>query len=91
MCRRRWRRRWRGREGIGENRHPGLRNLANYAWGCRHFYLESEPSVPESLDDDGAVNRAGVVNYLAHYADKVVHCRHPNDVAEFFEQIMANP
>jgi adenylate kinase family enzyme len=75
---------------IGENRHPGLRNLANYAWGCRHFYLESEPRVPESLDDDGAVNRAGVVNYLAPYADKVVHCRHPNDVAEFFEQITAN-
>ena len=75
---------------IGENRHPGLRNLANYAWGCRHFYLESEPRVPESLDDDGAVNRAGVVNYLAPYVDKVVHCRNPNDVAKFFEQITAN-
>ena len=76
---------------IGENRHPGLGNLANYAWGCRRFYLESELRVPESLDDDGAVNCAGVVNNLAPYADKVVHCRHPNNVAEFFEQIMANP
>lgn len=70
----------------GENRHPGVRNLANYVWGCRHYYLEERPRQPAALDDDGAVNRAGVVDYLAPYNDKIVHCRRPSDVERFFAQ-----
>jgi hypothetical protein len=76
---------------IGENRHPGLRNLARFACGCRHFYLEDEQRIPKALDDDGAVNRAGVVDYLAPYAEKVVHCRRPSDVTHFLSQTAAEP
>ena len=71
----------------GQNRHPGLRNLANFVWGCRHYYLEKAPRKPRALDDDGAVNRASVANYLAPYMKKVVQCRKPADVERFLAEL----
>lgn len=71
----------------GENRHPGLRNLIDFAWGCRLYYLEKEPRVPKARDDDFALNRAGVVQYLAPYITKVVQCRKPAEVDRFLAQL----
>ena len=71
----------------GENRHPGLRNLINFAWGCRLYYLEKAPRVPKARDDDFALNRAGVVQYLAPYMAKVIQCRQPAHVDQFLVQL----
>lgn len=71
----------------GQNRHPGLLKLARFTWGCLPFYLESEPRIPQALDDDGAVNRATVSQYLEPFMDKVVQCRTPRDVEKFVKQM----
>jgi adenylate kinase family enzyme len=71
----------------GKNKHPGLRNLANFVWGCRHYYLEKQPRTPKARDDDFAVNRAGVVQYLAPYRTKVIQCKRPAEVDQFLAQL----
>lgn len=71
----------------GENRHPGLLKLARFTWGCLPFYLEPEPRIPKAPDDDGAVNRVTVSQYLEPYAEKVVQCRRPADVEQFLSHL----
>jgi adenylate kinase family enzyme len=71
----------------GKNKHPGLRKLIDFAWGCRHYYLEKEPRIPNGRDDDFAVNRAGVVEYLAPYMAKVIQCKRPADVDQFLARL----
>lgn len=72
----------------GQNRHPGLLKLARFTWGCLPFYLESEPRVPKALDDDGAVNRATVIQYLKPYEESVIRCRTPKDVNTFLDNLI---
>lgn len=67
----------------GKNRHPGVLKLLGFAWGCRTYYLEKTPNIPQAPDQDFGVNRAGVLDYLAPYAYKVVQCRGPADVKTF--------
>lgn len=71
----------------GENKHPGIGNLVRFAWSCRLYYLEPEPRQPKTLEDDTALNRAGVVKYLNPYLDKVIHCQKPKDVDRFLAQL----
>ena len=71
----------------GTNRHPGIRNLINFVWGCRPYYLESEARIPQARDDDFSVNRAGVVQYLQSYMSKVIQCRRPADVDQFLARL----
>ncbi|MCB0125991.1 MAG: hypothetical protein KDE58_27230 [Caldilineaceae bacterium] len=71
----------------GTNKHPGLMNLANFAWGCRHYYLEKAPRIPQARDDDFAINRAGVVQYLAPYMNKVIQCCKPAEVNHVLAQL----
>ncbi len=68
------------------NRHPGFRNMLRFAAGVRLYYTNPVPTTSSAPDDDGA-NRAAVVQVLAAYEDKVVHCRRPADVRAFLKQI----
>lgn len=71
----------------GKNKHPGLGNLLDFVWGCRHYYLEKQPRIPKARDDDFAINRAGVVHYLAPYMAKVFQCKTPKAVEQFLAQV----
>ncbi len=72
---------------VGKNRHPGVMNLLNFTWGCRNYYLEKAPHIPQTRDQDFGVNRLGVAKSLAAYADKLVQCHRPADVDVFLATI----
>lgn len=71
----------------GKNRHSGLWKLAKFVWWCRLYYLEKAPRIPKMLDDDSAIDRVTVAQYLEPYMEKVVQCRRPTDVKQFLSQV----
>lgn len=74
----------------GENRYPGVWRLIKFVLGWFPYYLQRKPRIPVALDDDIGVNRAGVMQYLKPYEEKVVQCRTQADVNMFIEQLRLN-
>ena len=65
----------------GTNRHPGLKQLARFAWGTRRYYL-SAALPPADDNDDGAVTRATTETWLRSFDTKVIRCRTASDTDE---------
>jgi len=65
----------------GTNRHRGLIKLYRFLGSSREYY--------RSKDSMGSYTRAYTANYLAPYADKVVHCRCPAEVEAFFSRCIS--
>jgi hypothetical protein len=69
------------------NNHPGFTKMLRFAKGIRPNYLETHFVLPSDLNDDSA-NRAAVAHVLASYSDKLIHMRHPSEVASFVRQFI---
>jgi adenylate kinase family enzyme len=65
----------------GNNRHAGFLKLLRFLMYCQTHYADKEVTVPETEDQDWGINRPTVAAWLAPYADKVLHCRTAEDVA----------
>jgi adenylate kinase family enzyme len=65
----------------GTNKHKGIRKLLGFLWWTRSYYTTATVIPPTSPDDDGATSRAATALYLAAYADRLIHCRAPAEVA----------
>jgi len=71
----------------GTNRHPGVRRLVRFLGSTRRYYVDDSAHEAIARDDDGAVTRARTAVELAVYADKLVRCSSPADVAAFVNSI----
>lgn len=63
----------------GTNRHPGLRRLFVFLRETRAYYCGAAID-PASLDDDGAVTRAGAERALLPFGAKVIRLYRTRDV-----------
>ena len=68
------------------NDHPGFAKMLRFAKGIRPNYLEAKFAIPLDSNDDSA-NRAAVAQRLASYSDKLIHLRHPSEVASFVRRV----
>ena len=64
----------------GNNRHKGLRNLWNFAWGARRYWTTTTPRSPTGPTDWSALTRAQTKITLEPHRAKVVHLRSRHSV-----------
>ncbi|MGH2583303.1 MAG: hypothetical protein ACRDJE_00135 [Dehalococcoidia bacterium] len=71
----------------GNNRHPGLRKLAQFIWYTKGYYRSDAPPLPVPADGEGQATRAETAYRLAAYPDKAVHCRGTGDLRALFARL----
>jgi hypothetical protein len=66
----------------GTNRHRGFFKLLRFLGHSRVYYFSKDPAIGHS--------RMIAVNHLATFRDKVICCRRPSEVEEFFRGLVAD-
>ena len=74
-------------ELAGTNRHRGWLKLIRFVHWTRTYYARTDLPQPTTPEGDGANCRLATVAYLRPYQEKVVHCRHADEVKIFLNRV----